>query len=339
MKGGTTLLARKRKDTDYLCLSAQLHSMERHLLTAADQARMLEAPTMEEAIRVLTERGYEPFAPDSPAGLNRSLLRRREAVFRQLDGSAPEPAILDVFRLKYDYHNVKTILKSQGADISRLLMDAGRVPAEQLLEKYRELGSWHFLPPVMAQAAEDARRILAQTADPRQSDLALDRACYAEMLALAREAQCDYLTDYVRTCIDAANLRSAVRVLRMQRRDGLLRQLLLPGGRVSEESILSAAQSGDLALPFSPTVLRQAAQTGGQAVKECGSLTNFERLCDDALLRQAKIARRVPFGAEVLIGYLIACEAELTAVRIILSGRMAGLPAAAIRERLRECYG
>lgn len=331
-------MARKRKDTDYLCLSAQLRSMERHLLTAADQERMLESPTVEEAIRVLTERGYEPFAPDSAVGLNRSLLLRREDVFRHLDGSAPESAILDVFRLKYDYHNVKTILKSQGADVSRLLMDAGRIPAKELLEKYRELGNWSFLPQGMAPAAEEARRILAQTADPQQSDLVLDRACYAEMLALAQEAHCGYLTDYVRVCIDAANLRSAVRVLRMQRRDGLLGQLLLPGGRVGADRILSAAQSGELALPFSATVLRQAAQAGEQAIKEGGSLTNFERLCDDALLQQAKTAKRVPFGVEVLIGYLIACEAELTAVRIILSGRMAGLTAATIRERLRECY-
>lgn len=331
-------MARKRKDTDYLCLSAQLRSLERHLLTAAEQQRMLEAPTVEEAIRVLTERGYEPFAPDSPTGLNRSLLLRREAVFRRLDGSAPESAILDLFRLKYDYHNVKTILKSQGADVSRLLMDAGRIPAAELQEKYRELGSWRFLPPGMAPAAEEARRILAQTADPQQSDLVLDRACYAEMLALAREARCDYLTDYVRARIDAANLRSTVRVLRLHRQDALLRQLLLPGGRVREDSLLSAAQSGGIAAPFSTTVLRQAAVAGEQAVKDGGSLTDFERLCDDALLRQAKTAKRVPFGVEVLIGYLIACEAELTAVRIILSGRMAGLPAAAIRERLRECY-
>ena len=58
----------------------------------------------------------------------------------------------------------------------------------------------------------------------------------------------------------------------------------------------------------------------------------------DAVLRAAGAARRVPFGVEVALGYLAAKEAEWTAVRTVLSGRMAGVPAEALRERLREQY-
>ena len=69
-----------------------------------------------------------------------------------------------------------------------------------------------------------------------------------------------------------------------------------------------------------------------------GCLTAFEKACDDAVLRAAGAARRVPFGVEVALGYLAAKEAEWTAVRTVLSGRMAGVPAEALRERLREQY-
>ena len=41
---------------------------------------------------------------------------------------------------------------------------------------------------------------------------------------------------------------------------------------------------------------------------------------------------------EVALGYLIAKEAEWTAVRIVMAGRLAGLSADAIRERLRDTY-
>ena len=44
------------------------------------------------------------------------------------------------------------------------------------------------------------------------------------------------------------------------------------------------------------------------------------------------------FGEAPLIGYLAARETELTNVRVILSGRLAGLDADTIRERLRESY-
>ena len=49
-------------------------------------------------------------------------------------------------------------------------------------------------------------------------------------------------------------------------------------------------------------------------------------------------ARRMPFGPEVVVGYLGAKEAEFTAVRTILSGKIAGLNAEDIRARLRMSY-
>ena len=45
-----------------------------------------------------------------------------------------------------------------------------------------------------------------------------------------------------------------------------------------------------------------------------------------------------PFGVEAVIGYLVAKEIEFTAVRIIMSSRMAGIEGDTIRERLREAY-
>ena len=49
-------------------------------------------------------------------------------------------------------------------------------------------------------------------------------------------------------------------------------------------------------------------------------------------------AKGVPFGEEAVIGYLVAKEIEFTAVRIIMSSRMAGITGETIRERLREAY-
>ena len=67
-------------------------------------------------------------------------------------------------------------------------------------------------------------------------------------------------------------------------------------------------------------------------------MTDFERACDDAVTAYLASERRVPFGEELVVGYLYAREAEFTAIRTILSGRMAGLDADTIRERLREAY-
>ena len=47
-------------------------------------------------------------------------------------------------------------------------------------------------------------------------------------------------------------------------------------------------------------------------------------------------ARRTPFGEETVLCYLAAVENEITAIRIIMTGRQAGLSSEMIRSRLRQ---
>ena len=193
------------------------------------------------------------------------------------------------------------------------------------------------LPDALAAATREAVEVLSTTGDPQLSDFILDRAYYAEMLCAARATRSDFLVRYVQATIDAANLRSAVRTLRMQKGGDFLRKVLFEGGSVKTDSILSAALGGNLEEPFRSTELRAAAECGTEAVRG-GSLTKFEKVCDDAVTAFAARAKSVPFGVEAVIGYMVAKEIEFTAVRIIMSSRMAGIAGDTIRERLREAY-
>ena len=299
-------MTKRRKDTDYLFLSARIRAMERRLLTAQRLEQLLTAPSVEACAQLLSEWGYAP-VHDEPS-LQAALSAQREAVFADVSRFMPEAEVLDVFRLKYDYHNIKTLLKAP-QDAERLLIDAGTVPAETMRKKHAENGGWDFLPADMAAAADEAQRVLAETGSARSSDCILDRAYFARLEKLAADSHIPYLQDYVRAMIDAANLRSLIRTQRLGLDAGFLRG----------------------------TAFAREAELGDEAAKG-GSLTAFEKACDDAVLRAAGAARRVPFGVEVALGYLAAKEAEWTAVRTVLSGRMAGVPAEALRERLREQY-
>ena len=183
--------------------------------------------------------------------------------------------------------------------------------------------------------AGKAAALLAETGSAQRSDCLLDRACFQKLRQLAEESRCVYLQTYVRAMIDAANLRALVRAERMHMDPGFLQEVLFEGGSVTPDAIRAGAS--EPAALFRSTALREAAELGEAAVKG-GSLTDFEKACDNAVLRTAAGARRVPFGVEVALGYLIAKEAEWTAVRIVMAGRLAGLSADAIRERLRDTY-
>ena len=194
------------------------------------------------------------------------------------------------------------------------------------------------MSPAFQRAVQEARAILKETGDPQRSDVALDRACFEEMAQLAKDCKSAFLEGYVRLSIDAANLRTAVRVARMEKGSDFLLQVLLPGGNVSEKT-LAAARGEDLGSLFQTGPLAKAAELGAKAARPAGGpLTAFERECDNAVTRYVSDAKRVPFGEETVIAYLYAKEAELTAIRTILASRRAGLDGAAIRERLRETY-
>ena len=325
-------MTKHRKDTDYLFLASRVRALERKLLTAPRIEQLLTAGDVAACSQLLSELGYEPIHDE--ASLQASLKQQREAVFSDIARFMPEPELLDVFRLKYDYHNIKTLLKDRSG--GRLLMDAGCISAADMERQYAESGNWQFLPKEMADAAKEAGDVLAETGNPQRSDFILDRAYFAQLRSLAQESRCAYLQEYIRAMIDAANLRSLVRTERLHADPGFLRQVLFDGGSVSADTIATHAGNGPAAL-YRATPFRAAAEAGEEAVKG-GSLTAFERACDNAVLLAAGKARSIPFGVEVVLGYLAAKEAEWTAVRIIMSGRMAGMTADAIRERLRDQY-
>ncbi len=158
-----------------------------------------------------------------------------------------------------------------------------------------------------------------------------------EMAAVAEETGSAFLAGYVKIQIDAANLRSLVRTVRMGKGGEFLKTVLLEGGDIGADAVAAAGNSGALQELYGPTSLQAAAEAGAEALRG-GPLTAFEKLCDDAVGEYLAGAQFVPFGEAPLLGYLAARETEYTNIRILLMGRGAGLPAGVIRSRLRNGY-
>lgn len=321
----------RTKDTDYLQISARIRAMESRLLTRERRERMIEARSVNEALRVLNECGYR----DAEDGdYEKVLAAERAEIFDDLYNASPTSELVDFFRIKYDYHNLKTLVKGEklGLNVRDLLSDAGRADPKKITDAF-ELNDLRSLPQDMAAAAELARETLASTGDPQLCDLVLDKACYAQMDKTANLSGSSFLQGYFRAMTDSANLRTIVRIRKMNKGSELMRWALMEGGNVGYSSLLAHALTGEpMADVFSGSIFEQA------ALAEDGDLTRFERECDNALTAYLKTAGFVPFGDAVVVAYLASREAELTAVRIILAGKAAGISGDEIRERLRDSY-
>ena len=318
------------KDTDYLFISAYLRAKEPQLLTAEKAGRMLGS-SVQEAARILESCGY---ADVLAVGLDKALSDRRAAVFSEVEALAPKDGVVSLFRMRYDYHNAKTIVKAEavGIDPAPLLSGAGRADAQALKTAY-ETGESGSVPQAVLTAMQAARDALSRSADPQLADLILDRAYFAEYHETAAQVGSAFLMGYAQLQADSANLRAAVRARRMHKDAAFLKSVLVPGGSVPAEVL---AQDEPFAPLFANTALFAAAQAGDES--QSGSLTAFERLCDNTLTAYFAKAKSVVFGEQVVIAYLCALENEISAARMIISGLQAGLPADTIRARLRDLY-
>ena len=315
-----------------------LRAREPKLLNDERAGRMLDAASYEDAAKLLTDCGYPDLSHSSAAEVEETLANHRAEIFAEIARLSPDKELVDVFKLKYDYHNAKAIIKAEavGTDARRLLSDAGRVGGEKLMELYHE-EHYSRLPPLLGKAMAEAKAVLARTANPQLSDFVLDKACFEELRTVADRLNSDFLRGYAATLADSANLKSAVRTLRMGKNQDFLAEVLVDGGSISVQRITDAGDKEALASLYVHTPLEKAAALGAEALSG-GGMTEFERACDNAVNSYLRSAKLVSYGPEAVLAYLAAVEGEIQAVRMILTGRLAGVRPQAIRERLRDLY-
>ena len=323
---------------DYLYISSLLRAREPRMLSREKAERMLDAPNFEDAAKMLTDSGYEDMSQMTVKQIETALADRRAAVFHELESLVPNAAALDLFRLKYDYHNAKVLIKSDAMhqNDASLLSASGRIAPDTMQKRFQE-DRLRDLPGELGSAAEEAKNLLARSANPQLSDFLLDKAYFREMTGLAEALDSDFARAYVALLADSTNLRSTVRILRMGKDIGYLQEALVSGGSVSEERLIQGVAGEGLASVFGGTALSKASQLGSEAVSG-GTLTAFELACDNAVADYLANAKLCSFGEESVLAYLAGTENELTAVRMILTGRLAGVPSDTIRERLRDLY-
>ena len=330
---------KKIKENDFLSISARIRVLENRLLTAERMERMIDAKDVNDAAKVLGECGYPDLPEVTFSALEAMLADAQAALFADMGKAVGNDALMDVFRCKYDYHNAKTLVKAEALklDQDRLLLGGGRYDPATLAEDYRR-EDLRAYADTFREAIGQAREVLGSSGDPQQADFILDRAYFQELTALAHASGSKFLAGYVAALIDGANLRSAVRAARLDKGGEFLRQVLAEGGTVLPEEI-ARVKGTELGRAFKNTAFAAAAEEGAKlAVPNGGALTDFERMCDDAVMAYLAKARMIPFGEQPVIAYLYAREAEATAIRIILTGRMAGIDGATIRQRLRRAY-
>ena len=328
-------LGKRVKDTDYIYAVARVKAVSNRLLSRSSVERMLDAPDVTEAAKVLQEAGWEL----SGRNYEKMFAGELKSASGFVASLARQDGLFDAFLLRYDYQNVKVLFKSEmlGQEEVTALTDAGTVPPVVLQAAYRER-EYSKLPRRMGKAVEACLELFSKKRDPQQADMLFDRSCFMDMADAAGETGVKYIRDVVAVMADTANIKTFLRARRIETFP--LAEALVDGGQIGKEAFLRSAGEGLEAFlaKLQGTPYSEIIEECAEELEKDGGMTLAEKKLDNYLLDFVSRARTLSFGVEPLVAYLFLKENEIRIARIILSGKQNGIPNALIEERLRNTY-
>ena len=327
---------------DYGQSVVTIRILEKRLLTRNRLERMIEAQTPEEVLKLLGETEYSQDMADIHGSQDYEIILKRETerVFSIVRNMIKNTGIVDVLSLKYDYHNLKVLLKSKitGKDFSSLLMQAGTIDASKFKVKFETQSN--DLPQEIIEAIDEAQKDFEENHNPQRIDIIVDKHYFRNLSRLAKEIDVKVITDYVEGLIDFQNMITLFRVQKQKRDARFLETVIFEGGTISKNKIVASINDNtDTILnKFKKEKLGTYLVKGLEAFSETKRLSELEKISDNYLMELNKESKYVVFGPEPLFTYLVAKEREINAVRMIMVSKINNISSDKIRERLRETY-
>jgi V/A-type H+/Na+-transporting ATPase subunit C len=332
-------------DTRYAYAVARIRALENRLLDRSRIDMMLEAKTAQDVLKILSETDYGAALSDiqDEYDYEKILTTERDNVIALLKKIAPNPELISLLIMKYDFHNMKVLLKAKylGEEADHLLVNAGSIDSGAL-KKMVEEDIYRDLPPLMRKAVEETVAEFQKEEDPQVISFALDKYLYETLTALAVEQKSEFLIRYFQMQADLVNISAFLRVKNLNKSRDFLEGVLLDNGLIEKRVFLQLFMEPEpadaLIARLANTDYSHLVEEGARIWLKNHSTTHFEKLADNFLMKFIQSAKMVVFGAEPLLAYLLAKEIEIKIIRMIMVSKLNGIPVEEIKERLRDIY-
>lgn len=326
---------------------ARIRAMEPMLLDSSVYQRMLDADGVSGAIKVLGETVYSRVLGGESVGerYDSALENELGAVFDEFESFVPEKKLIELFRIQYDFHNVKVVLKSMmsakagGRKRWDLLTGLGTVPADKIAG-YIEAEEYSYLPYGLSNAVPDSLALWEQTHDIVEVERVLDECMFQALLRTAEATGEPGVAAWIKTRIDAENVRSLVRLKRFGFEPSDAMKFMHSGGCLSMMD-LSAMYTEPLE-NWAHMMTRSIIGDTLADLQDEGDfdklIVDIERSLDDACQSALAKARYSTYAPENVLAYLWGKEQEMKNIRTIMVSKSTDSPTDETRRSMRHGY-
>ncbi|MCK4409338.1 MAG: V-type ATPase subunit [Candidatus Eisenbacteria sp.] len=336
-------------DTRYAYAVARIRGLETGLLDRQWIERLL-VEDAEGVLSVLADSAFQEAIADidRPEDLEEGLVRARAETLSTVSALSPEPALIDLFRVRWDFRNLRSLIKASllkpseegvgpsGREIG--LTDGVGTIDLQVLQKAVQDGDYVALPAVLADVARAAADVFRDSGEMARVDREFDLAMWAHLLTVASENGSEFLTEYFRVEIDLLNVRTFIRVKEagLDRTD--LLRVFVPGGTL-DLSFLEA-HLGEPVDAFARSL--EYGRYGALAPifhEWTGEKAHMlELACDDILLNCVERAKTIAYGIEPLVAFILVRQMEIKLVRAAVAAKLDGISRDELEGRLRAVH-
>lgn len=321
------------RDTEFAYGVAHIRAHELSLLTNDNLESMISASNLNEAIRLLGDKGWNTESED----FSSMLLEESEKNWNLLCECLPEEHLLDCLIIENDFHNLKTAIKTvfTGEDPERYFVFPCVYDTQKIKEAI-EKKDFSSLPECMAETAEKAYDVLTRLGSGQMADIIIDKQTMAVKLQMAEKSDSELLKNAVAMNVAAANIKIALRCIKTGKSIDFMKKAMSDGCPIIDiDTLQKKALEGEDAVTSYLEGIKEFSQAAS-FLKESSTL--FEKCLDDAIMEKVKDAKYTAFGVEPIFAYYMAREAEIKNVRVILSLKRNGISSEEIRKRVREAY-
>lgn len=308
---------------------------ENALLTSQDIERMVEFKSLSELINFLNEKNY-----GDGETIDEILSDKASKTWDYIRSIVPEEKLFNCFLFRNDVHNIKSVIKGTlaQAEYSSLFIYPLTIQIEDIEEAVKQR-KFSALPAWIAPASAKAYDVIAHTNDARMSDAYLDKACMEEMLKASAKTSSEFLRQYIKTIVFYNNVKIAIRGARTNAPKDYFDCAICEDDGFDYSALKANAVKGESSLlEYLAKKSEYSCDKAVEAYKE--SASKFEKFVDDKLMISIKeVCKHSGEGADTVIGYYLAIEAESKAIHIIASSISTRTDSEKTKERLRLIYG
>lgn len=292
----------------------------------------------------LREKGYARGGPemDNPYQFETIVSYELKKTIEFLKEISPNEELLDLFLLKYDYLNLKTLLKLnlKGQPFSEQDITPYGMVSFDLLKESIDTKVYDRLPTEMADALKRLDKTFVVNEDASMIGLILDQAYASQVARMIKDEKNPIVHAYFSAFFDFTNIITALRMKAGDYRSETVQMALLDGGRLRKSDVLRAYEdAGENAFrQFLKFGYEKYLSEALEIYESGGGLFAVEKARDDYLMAALKKDRYDVFSSSRAVGFLIAKEREAAAVRLLMVSVLNHIGAEEVARRLKDLY-